>query len=317
MKKSILRKALRKNIRFYYSFLWLKNKLNNLRYNDKEFYLRKFKKSHGEYPDLETPKAFSEKLVWSMLNYRDKRYIMCADKYAVRTFVKNTIGEEYLIKCYDIYNKIEDINFDKLPNKFVLKATHASGWNIICPNKNEINEKRTLYSLKHWFTQNYFNYNREWHYKYMPKRVICEEYIGLKDGTPPMDYKILCFNGIPKLILLDIARFKHLQCNIYDVEWNQIKDVQISHEQDYSKEYEKPKNLEEMLDVASKLSKGFEHVRIDLYNIDGKIHFGEMTFFHGAGVYSTYRPKEFDLLIGSWFQLPKANLDILKLNEMS
>lgn len=314
MKTSKLRKSLKNMPLIYYSYYWLKNKLNQVLYNDEKYFCNIYKKTHGAYPDLENPKTFSEKLVWSLLNHRDVLYVKYADKYAVREFVKICIGEKYLIKCFAIYTKIEEIDFDNLPNSFVLKATHASGWNLICPNKLELNQRKSRRILKYWLSHNYYSTNREWHYKSMPKRVICEEFIGNKDGTPPIDYKILCFNGIPKLILLDIGRFKHIRRNIYDIDWNQYKDIEITFEQDHSREYEKPKNLEEMLDIARKLSKGFEHVRIDLYNVDGKIYFGEMTFFHGAGVYSTYSPKNIDLLIGSWFNLPKSNLETFNLN---
>ena len=309
MKKSKLRKALIDIPVIYYSYYRIKNLLNRLVYNDFDFYKKNYRKTHGEYPDLKNPKSFSEKLVWSLLNYRDKRFIQFADKYDVKEFIKNCIGEKYIIKTYELYNKLEEINIDKLPNSFVLKATHASGWNLICNNKKEFNQEKTKRILKYWLKHSYYSTNREWPYKYMKKRIICEEYIGSDDGTPPMDYKIFCFEGEPKLIQLDINRFQDHKRNIFDISWNQIKNVEIAHEQDYSKVYEKPRNLEEMLDIARKLSNGFEHVRIDLYNMDGKIYFGEMTFFHGAGIFEYFRPKEFHILVGSWFNLPKANID--------
>lgn len=312
MERTGLRKALIDNPLIYFSYFRIRNILNHILYNDVEFYSKNYKRTHGEYPDLTNPKTYSEKLIWLMLNHRDERYVQYANKYDVREFVKNSIGEKYLIKCYDIYSNIEDINFDDLPNSFVMKATHASGWNLICQNKNEINKRKTFRVLNYWLKHNYYNFNREWPYKFMNQQIICEEYIGSENGTPPMDYKIFCFDGVPKLIQLDIARFKYHQRNVYDIEWNQIKDVEIAHEQDYTIKYEKPKNLEVMLNVASKLSKGFEHVRIDLYNVDGRIYFGEMTFFHGAGVYEYFRPKEFHQLLGSWLNLPKANVDTFK-----
>ena len=293
-------------IQYYY--YWFRNGLSNLFYNDEGFYRKEFKKTYGRYPDIKNPKTFNEKLIWSMLNHRNDIYIKCADKYEVREIVKMKVGVQYLVKCYDIYDKLEQIKFEKLPDSFVMKATHASAWNLICLNKKELKFKKELKVFKYWLTHNYYNFYREWPYNYMQKRIICEQYIGDKHGNPPMDYKIYCFNGVPKVIQLDIDRFKNHKRNIYNTEWELLKDAVIVFDQDFSREYEKPKNFEEMLDIAGKLSQGFEHVRIDLYNVEGKIYFGEMTFFSYAGTGGVVKSDEFHLLLGSWFNLPKANI---------
>ncbi len=298
---------LKTNLDIYHTYLLIKKGWNRLLYNDRSFFRKQYKSTFGVYPDLENPKTYCEKLVWSMLNYRNEMFVQCADKYNVREFVKRKVGEKYLVQCYNIYERLEDVDFEKLPSSFVIKATHGSGWNLICSNKKNLNIARSLKMLKFWLAQSYYEFDREWLYKGLKKRIICEEFIGSEDGTPPLDYKIFCFGGVPKLIQLDIARFKKHKRNIYDVEWNLIKQVETKFEKDLKHIYQKPKNLDEMLIVAAKLSKGFEHVRVDLYNVDGKIYFGEMTFFHGGGVNDFFKPKEFELLVGSWFNLPKAN----------
>ena len=308
MKSSFIRRKLKQNKSIFFFILNLKNKYYHLFYKDEKFFRINYKKTHGEYPDLENPKTYSEKLLWSMINYRNDLYITCADKYDVREYVKNKIGEKYLTQLIGIYSHINEIDFDKLPSSFALKATHASGLNLICKKKELLQFEATKKELSHWFKVNYYYFNREWPYKYIPKRVICEEYLGAADGTLPLDYKIFCFDGKAKLIQLDIGRNTNHLRNVYDIHWNRVNDVEIAHPQDYSTEYEKPENLEEMLDIAEKLSSGFNHVRVDLYNNNGKIYFGELTFFHGAGMFEYFRPKAFHLEIGEWFNLPKKNI---------
>lgn len=290
-------------------YLWFKYKLRKKIESDKKYLLKSYIKTHHISPDLDNPVTFSEKLLWSMLNHRDNLFVKCADKYEVREYVKNKIGEKYLINILGLFSDVNEIDFDKLPLSFVLKATHSSGWIIIIKDKKNTNKNAIRRTLKYWLKTNYYDFNREWTYNYMKKQIICEEFIGNEEGKSPLDYKFFCFNGEPKLIQLDIDRFSNHKRNVYDIQWNQIKNVEIAHEQDYSKEYEKPKNLEEMLNVASKLSEGFKHVRIDLYNLEGKIYFGEMTFFHGASVFDYFKPYEFHKMLGDWFQLPEKNIN--------
>ncbi len=303
-----IKEILKDNLTLYHSYLLIRKEWYKLFYTDSAFHFKQYKKAYGKNPDLTNPKTFHEKLIWSMLNHRNELYIKCADKFEVRDFVKTKVGEEYLIKNYGIYNRYEDIKFEELPGSFVLKATHASGWNLLCCNKENLNIHKASKALKFWLSHNYYEFDREWPYNFMPKRVICDEYVCTKKGIPPMDYKIYCFNGEPKYIQLDIDRCTCHKRNIYDIEWNLMKDIVIVYPQDFSKVYEKPLNFEKMLEVARKLSGSFEHVRIDLYNLDGKIYFGEMTFFSGGGISDYYNSSDFHLLVGSWFNLPEANI---------
>ncbi|PRD46849.1 ATP-grasp fold amidoligase family protein [Sphingobacterium haloxyli] len=299
----------------YHSYLNLKNSINNALYTDYAFCRKTYKKTHGEYPNIDLPQTFSEKLLWSMFNHRDQVYIQCADKFEVRDYVKRKIGEEYLINSFGVFDHVDSIDFRSLPNQFVIKATHGSGWNIIVEDKDRENISNIRKRIRYWLKTNYFEFNREWPYKYMKKRVICEEFIGEERGTPPEDYKFFCFNGEPKLIQLDIGRFTSHKRNVYDTEWSRIGGVEIAHEQDENNIYPKPKNLKEMIDVARKLSEDFNHVRIDLYNVQGKVYFGEMTFFHGAGSAEYFRPKEFHLQLGEWFDLPSENINSWMRND--
>jgi hypothetical protein len=305
-----IKKYLKANLSIYLTYLLVKKRWYNLLYDDRDFLRKKYRHTYGCCPKIENPKTFYEKLIWSMLNHRNELYIKCADKYEVRNYVKIKVGEEYLLKNYAIYYKAEEIKLNELPESFVLKATHASGWVLICANKSELDIKKTLRLVRFWLLNNYYNFDREWHYNYMPKRVVCEEYIGDKNGTPPMDYKIYCFSGEPKLIQLDIDRFTDHKRNLYDIEWNLVKEKKPLRVPDFSKKYEKPRNFNKMLEIARKLSKDFKHVRIDLYNLDGKIFFGEMTFFCGGGT-EFFASEEIHKLVGSWFDLPEANISSL------
>ncbi len=306
------RKLLKENLTIYITYLLLKKLWYMSLYNDRDFFIKKYKKTYGVNPNLEDPKTFYEKLIWSMLNHRNELYIKCSDKFDVREYVKMKVGDEYLIKYYAVYNNIGEIELNKLPDSFALKATHASGWNLICANKRKLNFRKTLRLLKFWLSHNYYEFDREWPYNYMPKRVICEEYIGAKDGTVPIDYKFFCFNGEPKIIELHMDRYTNHTCFIYDTEWNLINETNSYFEHYLAKDFQKPGNLDQMMDVARKLSRDFEHVRIDLYNIGGKIYFGEMTFFCGGGV-DYFSCIKFNQVVGSWFNLPKANINSHKM----
>lgn len=303
-----LKKKIKKTPFIYITYLKLKGIISNTIYDDISHYNRKYKKTHGKYPDLKNPTTYSEKLIWSMIHHRDQRYVTCVDKYEVRDYVKERIGKKYLINVLGIYESFNEIDFDSLPKKFVLKATHGSGWNIIITDKSTINISYLKNMLNYWLNSNYYYINREWPYKYVQKRIVCEEFIGTKNNVAPEDYKFFCFNGEPRLIQLDIGRFSKHYRNVYDTQWNRIEGVEIAHPQDYSVIYPKPDNLEEMLQIARKLSAGFKHVRVDLYNVEGRIFFGELTFFHGAGTDEYFRPYSFHLEIGNWFDLPDNNI---------
>lgn len=274
-------------------------------YSDERIINKRFKKRLGRSVNLDSPEKFNDKIQWLKLNWYDPLGTICADKYNVRNYVKEKIGKEYLNRLIEVYDSVKEIDINKLPKSFVLKATHGSGYNIVCKNKELMNWNQEFRKMRRWMRTNYHWRNREWVYKDIKPRIICEQYLSDIDGNPPMDYKFFCFDGKPKMIQVDFNRFSNLKRNFYDIEWNFL-DVEIEYSSDKSIGLEKPENLEEMLDLSKKLSEGFPHVRVDFYNVDGKIIFGELTFFNEAG-FGKFYPPEFEIELGKCLNLPKNN----------
>lgn len=275
-------------------FSWLKDD----QYVMLSYYLRTGKKLN-----LEDPKSFNEKLQWLKLNDRKPEYSKLVDKYEVRDYISKTIGEKYLFPLYGVYNDFNSVDFDSLPNQFVLKCTHDSGGLVICKDKSQLDIKSAREKINKALKKNYYYHGREWPYKDVKPRIICEKYMVDESGTELKDYKIFCFNGEPKIIQVDFNRFINHKRNIYDSAWKYI-DVSIKYPNDSSCEIKKPEKLDEMLNYARILSKNMPHVRVDFYSINEQIYFGEITFFHGSG-YEKFCPERFELEMGSWIILPK------------
>lgn len=257
----------------------------------------------GRKLNLENPKTYSEKLQWIKLNYKNKLLPICADKYKVRQFVKKCGCENILTKLlWEGYNPC-DIPFEDLPQKFVIKVTHGSGMIIICKNKNELNISKTIRTLKRRLKEKYLPCYGEWFYGVIKPRIIIEEFLDDGKGYSPVDYKIYCFHGEPKYIIAHVDRFTNYRSNIYDLEWNPIQNINISlKEMDPNLTVEKPKELDQLLEYARILSKHFIHVRVDLYILNSKIYFGELTFTSDSG-FVTINPIEMEEKIGSWIDL--------------
>lgn len=311
------RKLVKKNDFLFLVYTSIRDWMRLRLWNDCQFKVKLFKKTHGRNPNLIKPESFSEKLLWSSENYRDIRFVVYADKYAVREHVKKVIGEEYLIPIYDVFDDVNKMDISKYPKRFVLNATHGSNMILLCNDKDKFDEKHARKMVKSWLHRNYYERHREWHYNYIKPRVICMENISNADGVPPLDYKFFCFNGEPIIVALDIERFgDSTKRNIYDMGWNQVGGVSLTRPQVYDKQFPKPKNFDQMKEIVKKLAKGFEHVRVDLYNVDGKIYFGELTFLHAAaGILGKITPYEYNLKLGSYFKLPERNIDTWKFNE--
>lgn len=257
----------------------------------------------GRKLNLENPKTYSEKLQWIKLNYKNKLLPICADKYKVRQYVKKCGCENILTKLlWEGYNPC-DIPFEDLPQKFVIKVTHGSGMIIICKNKNELNIPKTIRTLKRRLKEKYLPCYGEWFYGVIKPRIIIEEFLDDGKGYSPVDYKIYCFHGEPKYIIAHVDRFTNYRSNIYDLEWNPIQNINISlKEMDPNLTVEKPKELDRLLEYARILSKHFIHVRVDLYILNSKIYFGELTFTSDSG-FVTINPIEMEEKIGSWIDL--------------
>lgn len=266
-----------------------------------------FRLRMGKRLDLKSPKTYSEKLQWLKLYNHIPEYTKMADKASAKEYVAGKIGGEYVIPLLGIWDKFDDIDFDKLPDQFVLKTTHGSTKGlIICKDKSVLNinsaRKEINKSLKH----NFFYEGREWPYKNIVPRIIAEQYMVDESGTELKDYKFLCFDGDPKLLFVSTNRRIDINFDFFDIDFNHLSILQAG-DKNATKQILKPKNYEKMVDIARKLSEGIPHVRVDLYNVNGKIYFGEMTFFYAGGIVP-FKPEKWDYILGSWIKLPEKTI---------
>ena len=265
---------------------------------------REFKKALGYELNLDNPRTFNEKLQWLKLYDRNPRYTTMVDKVAAKKYVADIIGEEYTIPTLGVWERPEDINFDELPDKFVLKCNHNSGLGMcICTDKSKLDFNNVKKDLKKGLKQDYYLTGREWPYKNVVPRILAEKYMEDSSGCGELtDYKVLCFNGHPKLIEIHMGRFgkNHTQ-DIYDENWNKTEINQpgspIS-----NIVLDKPVFFDEMMDLSRKLSAGIPHVRVDWYYTNERLYFGELTFFDGSG-YTPFN-KDYDLKLGEMLLLP-------------
>ena len=264
--------------------------------NDETFIKISYRILVGKRLNLNDPHSYNEKIQWLKLHDRNPLHTMMVDKYEVKKYVADLIGEEYVIKTLGVWDKFEDINFDSLPNQFVLKVTHNSGGVIICKDKTTLDIKEAKKTLDYALKHNYYREMREWPYKDVKPRLIAEAYL-TDDGEGLKDYKFFCFDGKPLYVQVDYDRFKGHKRNIYDTEWNYL-DLQIQYPTDKDHVIEKPANFEKMLELTGELSKGMKHARIDFYNVNGNIYFGEITFYHGSG-FEKFTPESWNDLFGS------------------
>lgn len=255
----------------------------------------------GNRLNLSRPQTFNEKLQWLKLHYR--KDIMCklVDKYEVKKIVSDLIGEEHIIPTLGLWNSFDEIDFDKLPDKFVLKCTHDSGGLVICKNKDTFDISKAKKIITNSLKTRYYLHGREWPYKYVQPRIIAEQYMTDESSCELKDYKVFNFDGEPKLIQVDYDRFNGHKRNLYDLDWNYV-DAQIEFPTDPNRIIEKPQNLTQMLDFARILSNGFPHARTDFYSVNGKVYFGEITFFHGGG-FEYFAPEEFEQKFSSYLNL--------------
>lgn len=261
----------------------------------------KYKYHTGKNLNLFQPKKYTEKLQWLKLYNRKTEYTNYVDKFEVRAFISKTIGEKYLIPLIGCYDNVNEIKWDDLPNKFVLKCTHGSHCNIICEDKSKLDIQKSKKQLKKWMKRNWFWYGREWPYKNVKPRIICEEFMVDESGVELKDYKFLCFNGEPKVIQVDYDRFSNHKRNLYDIKWNYIP-VSFLVPSDKGVNIKKPEKLAEMLNLAKILSKDHPHLRVDFYSIENNIYFGEMTFYPESG-FGKFSPEEYDSKMGKLITL--------------
>lgn len=258
--------------------------------------------------NLEHPRSLNEKLQWMKFNCRNPLQTIVSDKYTVRNYVQDRIGVEYLIPLLGVWNKFEDINFSLLPERFVLKCNHDSGGLIIVKNKRDLDIEAAQKKINKSLSTNFYKIGREWQYRNIIPRIICEQFIS-ENGAVPKDYKIYCFNGKPDCILVCTDRFAEnshrAKYYFYDKEWNFLR-YNKGDENINAPQIEKPKNLDLMLGIAEKLSKDFAFARIDLYNVRGKVYFGEITLSPNSG-FDNDITEETDMMFGKKLIIPYWN----------
>lgn len=250
--------------------------------------------------DWSNLQRYTEKMQWKKLYCIDPLERIASDKYAVRKWVQNKIGEEYLIPILGVWDRFEDINFDVLPEKFVLKATHASSTNIVVKNKNHFDKKMAALKFKCWLSFDHAFTSFEMNYKDIPRKIIAEKYLSDENGELP-DYKFLCFDGVPYYCWVDKGRFTNHTRDIFDMDWN-LQPWQDAFPNSGLK-IQKPKNFNKMKEIVKILCKGFLHVRVDLYNLNGVIYFGELTFCESSG-FCLITPDSYDYKLGQMWNLP-------------
>ena len=273
--------------------------------SDKQYLKIKYRACIGEKLNLQDPKGFNEKLQWLKLYDRKAEYTMMVDKYLVRDYIAQQLGEEYLIPLLGVWDDPDEIDFDALPNQFVLKCNHNSGLGMcICKDKSKLDIVKVKAELRKGLAQNYYLSGREWPYKDVPRKIICEKFMADESGSDLKDYKFYCFNGKVKLMLRVSDRFGDVPAkgvyvdrnfNVLPIQWG-FEPGEIS-----SSKFDK---FDEMCILAEKLSQNIPHVRIDLYLIGQQIYFGEMTFFDGSG-FDAITPKEWDEKLGRYITLPR------------
>ena len=282
------------------------NRKNLKQYSDKEQILRWYQmKSGGELPDLENPKTFSEKQQWYKLNEKNPLMEKCADKVDVREYVTECGYGHLLNDIYGVYDSVKELPIKDLPEKCVIKGAHGSGFNLIVRDKSKVKWGVWKKIMKSWLRQDIYWSGREWVYKNLKKRLVVEKYLEDKSGGL-LDYKFFCFNGKPRFMQLEVGRYTaHNTRNFYDMDWNLMPfGKELEHNPNI--EVEKPEGFEEMKEIAEKLSKPFTFVRVDLYQVGGKIYFGELTFFPAGGA-PDFKPIEYNKIVGDMWDIGKKD----------
>lgn len=257
----------------------------------------------GKPLDLENPETFNEKLQWLKLYDRRPEYRTMVDKYAVREYIREKLGESYLIPLLGVWDNPDEIDFSSLPNKFVLKCNHNSGTGmIICTDKSKLDIASVKKTLQEGLRENYYLTKREWPYKGVPRKIVCEPFMEDSDTSELTDYKIHCFNGKPEFILVCSGRFSKdgLHEDFYSPDWEKL-DVKRPH-CPTSTFIPRPEKLDELLALAAELSSGYPFMRTDFYIINDKVYFGEITLYPAAGM-EPFEPRERDKQFGDLLAL--------------
>ncbi len=258
----------------------------------------------NEKLNLRNPDKYTFKLQWLKLHDRKNEYIEMVDKYAAKEFVARKIGDEYIIKTYGVWDSFEDIDFDLLPDSFVLKCTHDSAGYVICRNKDEFDSDKVKKKIQKCLERNFYYVGREWPYKNIKPRIIAEEYMEDHTLHELRDYKIFTFNGVPKVMHIVSNRQNNMEetyGDFYDMDFQHL-ELTMGHP-NAPVSPDKPLNFEKMKEFASILAEGTIHLRVDFYEVDGNLYFGELTFYQDSG-FAHIKPESWNKLLGDWIILP-------------
>ena len=272
--------------------------------DDKKYLQKLYKAAFGKELDWDNPQTFNEKLQWLKLYDRKPIYTTMVDKYEVKKYVAEKIGEEYIISTLGVWDNFDDIDFDKLPDQFVLKCTHDSGGLVICKDKRKLDIATAKKKMEKALRTSFYSEFREWPYKDVKPRIIAEQYMADESGGL-IDYKFFCFDGVPRIMFIATDREnpnEETKFDFFDMDFNHL-DIRNGHP-NAKLPPRKPKRFELMKQLASKLSNGIPHVRVDMYEVNGKVYFGELTFYHWGGVVK-FEPDSWDKILGDWLVLPR------------
>lgn len=272
---------------------------------DKTYLKIKYRQRMGVKLNLKKPQTFSEKLQWLKLYDRNPDYSKMVDKYEVKKYVSEVIGNEFVIPNLGVWDSFDDIDFDGLPDQFVLKCTHDSGGLVICRDKSSIDHKNARNKIQKSFSRQYFWHGREWPYKSIKPRIIAEKYMEDENAQELVDYKFYCFNGTPRFLYVSQGLENHSTARIsyVSLEWENMPFIRPDYKP-FDELPLKPRNFDLMIKIATELSANIPFLRVDLYEVNGKVYFGELTFFPGIGM-NKFEPEEWDRRIGEWLELPE------------
>lgn len=274
---------------------------------DKEYLKLRYWAVFGKKLNLKNPTTFNEKLQWLKLYDRKPEYSIMVDKYEAKKYVAGIIGDEYIIPTLGVWDKFDDIDFNELPDSFVLKCTHDSGGLVICKDKKKLDIKSAKKKINACLNRNYYWVNREWPYKNVKPRIIAEKYMESDDTNGLIDYKFFTFDGVAKALFIATERQNDNGETKFDFFDSQFKHLPIKNgHPNANNPPKKPEQFEKMISLSERLSKGIPHVRVDFYEVNGKAYFGELTFSHWSG-FVPFEPDLWDAEFGSWITIPESH----------
>lgn len=270
--------------------------------SDKHYIYLQYWARTGKWLNLKNPQTFNEKLQWLKLNDRKPIYSQMVDKYEAKKHIASVVGEKYTIPTYGVWERFEEIDFDSLPNQFVLKCTHDSGGLVVVKDKTKMDKAAAKDKIERSLKKNYYLHGREWPYKAVKPRIIAEKFLEDTINDALTDYKFFCFHGQPKLMYISKDRGNEPRTDFFDMEFNHLPIKVRDPNADVMPE--KPKQFERMQQLAKQLSEGIPHLRVDFYLVNENIYVGELTFFHMGG-FTQIQPEEWNVKMGNWIDLPQ------------